>query len=235
MELFWGLFGALVWIPIAIIIVIPFIIAGRRRRKQLRESLSAKTDQAVYEGASADLLQLIHDLSDIGIQTKADKRDEDFEKILRRGWWTFIFRRLHGMLTIPEGLVNTVTIHHHPRSKNNPPRWWYLFCIPDARISSKNNMKLKTKRRKSTPVIGKVIDTTWQGNDYGSGLAKRLSDDKEVDDFTAKVGNIQIYAHSEAFRGWVLEIDRQFRPRYLNDWESIQKIADYLVRAPIGL
>ena len=96
-------------------------------------------------------------------------------------------------------------------------------------------MKLKTKRRKSTPVIGKVIDTTWQGNDYGSGLAKRLSDDKEVDDFTAKVGNIQIYAHSKAFRGWVLEIDRQFRPRYLNDWKTIQKIADYLVRAPISL
>ena len=139
------------------------------------------------------------------------------------------------MLTIPEGLVNTVTIHHRPRGKNSPPRWWYLFCIPDARISSKNNMKLKTKRKKSTPLFGKVIDTTWQGNDYGSGLAKRLSDDKEVDDFTAKVGNIQIYAHSKAFRGWVLEIDRQFRPRYLNDWESIQKIADYLVRAPIGL
>ena len=82
MELFWGLFGALVWIPIAIIIVIPFIIAARRWRKQLRESLSAKTDQAVYEGASADVLQLIHDLSDIVIQTKADKRDEDFEKYL---------------------------------------------------------------------------------------------------------------------------------------------------------
>ena len=122
MELFWGLFLALVWIPITIIIVIPFIISARRRRKQLRESLSAKTDQAVYEGASADLLQLIHDLSDIGIQTKADKRDEDFEKILRRGRWTFISRRLHGMLTIPEGLVNTVTIHHRPRGKHNPPR-----------------------------------------------------------------------------------------------------------------
>ena len=120
MELFWGLFGALVWIPIAIIIVIPFIIAGRRRRKQLRESLSAKTDQAVYEGASADLLQLIHDLSDIGIQTKADKRDEDFEKILRRHWWTW--RRLHGMLTTPEGLV---TILHRPRGKNSPLISWY--------------------------------------------------------------------------------------------------------------
>ena len=138
------------------------------------------------------------------------------------------------MLTIPEGLVNTVTIHHRPRGKNSPPRWWYLFCIPDERISSKNNMKLKTKRKKSTPIIGKVIDTTWQGNDYGSGLAKRLSDDKEVDDFTAKVGNVQIYAHSKAFKGWVLEIDRRFHPT-IDDWKTIQKIADYLVRAPMGL
>ena len=226
----WGF----VWIPIVIIIVIPFIIFDRRRRKHLRESLSAKTDQAVYEGASVDLLQLIHDLNDIGIQTKTDKRDEAFEKILRRGWWTFLLRRLHGMLTIPEGLANTVTIHHRPRGKNSPPRWWYLFCIPDERISSKNNMKLKTKRKKSTPIIGKVIDTTWQGNDYGSGLAKRLSDDKEVDDFTAKVGNVQIYAHSKAFKGWVLEIDRRFHPT-IDDWKTIQKIADYLVRAPIGL
>ena len=236
MDPFWVWFWSLVWIPITIIVIVILkIIFGRRRRKQLRKSLSAKTDQIVYEGASADLLQLIHDLNDIGIQTKTDKRDEAFEKILRRGWWTFILRRLHGMLTIPEGLVNTVTIHHRPRGKNSPPRWWYLFCIPDERISSKNNMKLKTKRKKSTPIIGKVIDTTWQGNDYGSGLAKRLSDDKEVDDFTAKVGNIQIYAHSKAFRGWVLEIDRQFRPRRFNDWKTIQKIADYLVRAPIGL
>jgi len=76
-----------------------------------------KQDQAVYEGASVDLLQLIHDLNDIGIQTKTDKRDEAFEKILRRGWWTFLLRRLHGMLTIPEGLANTVTIHHRPRGK----------------------------------------------------------------------------------------------------------------------
>ena len=234
MELFWVWFWPLVWIPITIIIVIPFIIAARRRRKQLRESLSAKTDQAVYEGASADLLQLIHDLSDIGIQTKADKRDEDFEKILRRGWWTFISRRLYGMLTIPEGLVNTVTIFHRRPGRKIPPRWWYLFCIPDARISSKNNMKLKTKRKKSTPLFGKVIDTTWQGNDYGSGLAKRLSGDKKIDDFTAKVGNIQIYAHSKAFKGWVLEIDRRFHPT-IDDWKTIQKIADYLVIAPMGL
>ena len=223
-----------IWIPIVITVVGFFIIANRRKQKKLRESLSEKTDQAVYEGASTDLLQLIHDFNDIGIQTKTDKRDEAFEKILRRGWWTFLLRRLHGMLTIPEGLVNTVTIHHHPRSKNNPPRWWYLFCIPDARISSKNNMKLKTKRKKSTPLFGKVIDTTWQGNDYGSGLAKRLSEDKEVDDFTARVGNVQIYAHSKAFRGWVFEIDRKFHPT-INDWKTIQKIADYLVRAPIGL
>ena len=126
-----------VWIPITIVVIVILkVIFGRRRQKRLRESLIAKTDQAVYEGASTDLLQLIHDLSDIGIQTKADKRDEDFENILRRGWWTFISRRLHGMLTIPEGLINTVTIHHRPRGKNSPPKWWYLFCIPDARISS---------------------------------------------------------------------------------------------------
>ena len=71
MEPFWAWFWSLVWIPITIIIVISFHIFGRRRQKQLRESLIAKTDQVVYEGASADLLQLIHDLSDIGIQTKA--------------------------------------------------------------------------------------------------------------------------------------------------------------------
>ena len=233
-RILWSLLS-FISLPIVIAAIVAFfIIANRRKQKKLRESLSAKTDQAVYEAASADLLQLIHDLSDIGIQTKADKRDEDFEKILRRGWWTFLLRRLHGMLTIPEGLVNTVTIHHRPRGKDSPPRWWYLFCIPDVRISSKNNMKLKTKRLKSTPLIGKVIDTTWQGNDYGSGLAKTLSDDKEVDDFTARVGNVQIYAHSKAFRGWVLEIDRQFHPT-IDDWKTIQKIADYLVRSPVGL
>ena len=221
-----------IWVPIVIIIVIPFIIADRRKRKKLRDSLSTKTDQAVYEGASTDLLQLIHDFNDIGIQTKTDKRDKTFEKILRHQWWHF--QRLYGMLTIPEGPVNIITILHRPRTKNSPPRWWYLFCIPDARISSKNNMKLKTKRKKSTPIIGKVIDTTWQGNDYGSGLAKRLSDDKEVDDFTARVGNVQIYAHSKAFKGWVLEIDRRFHPT-IDDWKTIQKITDYLVRTPMGL
>ena len=166
MEPFWVWFWSLVWIPITIIVIVILkIIFDRRRRKQLRESLSAKTDQVIYEGASADLLQLIHDLGDIGIQTKADKRDEDFEKILRRHWW--MLRRLHGMLTVPERLVNTVAIQYRPRGKHSPPKWWYLFGIPDARIPSKNNMKLKTKRKKSTPVIGKVIDTTWQGNDYG--------------------------------------------------------------------
>ena len=77
-------------------------------KKKLRESLATKTDQAVYEGASIDLLQLIHDFNEIGIQTKTDKHDKPFEKILRHRWWHF--QRLYGMLTIPEGLVKTVTI-----------------------------------------------------------------------------------------------------------------------------
>ena len=72
-RILWSLLS-FISLPIVIAAIVAFfIIANRRKQKQLRESLSAKTDQAVYGGASSDLLQLIHDLNDIGIQTKTDK------------------------------------------------------------------------------------------------------------------------------------------------------------------
>ena len=45
------------------------------------------------------------------------------------------------------------------------------------------------------------------------------------------LGSLEIRSHSEEFQGWTLQVDRRFEPT-IQDWEAIQRIADYLLSSP---
>ena len=45
------------------------------------------------------------------------------------------------------------------------------------------------------------------------------------------LGNLVIRSYSEEFQGWTLQVDRRFEPT-IQDWEGIQRIADYLLSSP---
>jgi hypothetical protein len=104
--------------------------------------------------------------------------------------------------------------------------------IPDESSASiSKQIKIKTKRKKSFPIFGKVIDVTWEGKDGGTGLAKTLSNDVATKRLAKRSGNLEIKSQAGIFKGWSLTVDRKFNPTR-EDWVTVEKIADYILSSP---
>ena len=170
---------------------------------------------------------LTNALNSLGVKAEMAERKRAEEKI-HNAWWN----RSLGVIDLPEGPVRWINIIKKDQSKDSPPMWWINFCIPDERlISSRREIEIKTVRKKTFPLFGKVVGVTWKGNDHSTGLVSRLSYDETAKNLATRIGNIKIRSYSEEFQGWTLQVDRRFKPT-IQDWQTIQKIADYLLSAP---
>ena len=85
--------------------------------------------------------------------------------------------------------------------------------------------------KKSFPLLGKVVGVDWKGKDHSTGLVNRLSYDQATKDLATRIGDIRIRSYSKEFQGWTLQVAKRFEPTR-QDWQTIQKIADYLLSAP---
>ena len=114
-------------------------------------------------------------------------------------------------------------------SKNSPPLWWVILGIPDDRpLSNHKAVDIKTIRRKTFPLFGKVVDVTWKGNDHYTGLTEVLSSDEAVKNLATKIGNLVIHSYAKEFQGWTLQVDRRLEITN-QDWATIQKNANYIL------
>lgn len=174
-------------------------------------------------------------INSLGIKAEMPERKRTEEKILN-SWLT----RSLGIIDIPEGPIKWINIVKKDGSDKSPPRWWIIFGIPDGRLTSnRQKIKIRTIRKKSFPLFGKIIDVTWKGNDHGTGIVDALSNDEVTDNLAERIGNLEIRTHTKEFQGWTLQVDRKlnwFEPSTTSeDWQDIQKIADYLISLPVSL
>jgi len=174
-------------------------------------------------------------INSLGIKAEMAERKRTEEKILN-SWLT----RSLGIIDIPEGPIKWINIVKKDGSDKSPPRWWIIFGIPDGRLTSnRQKIKIRTIRKKSFPLFGKIIDVTWKGNDHGTGIVDALSNDEVTDNLAERIGNLEIRTHTKEFQGWTLQVDRKlnwFEPSTTSeDWQDIQKIADYLISLPVSL
>jgi hypothetical protein len=174
-------------------------------------------------------------INSLGIKTEMAERKRTEEKILD-SWWT----RSLGIIDIPEGPIKWINVIKKDGSDKSPPRWWIIFGIPDGRLTSNGQkIKIRTIRKKSFPLFGKIIDVTWKGNDHGTGIVNTLSNDTATDKLAERIGNLEIRTHAKEFHGWTLQVDRKlnwFEPSTTGeDWQDIRKIADYLLSLPVSL
>ncbi|MFC1921441.1 hypothetical protein ACFLYQ_06945 [Chloroflexota bacterium] len=168
--------------------------------------------------------KLAQNLASLGITAILAERGREEEKV-ENSW----YQRSLGTIDIPEGLVRWINILKKDGSKNSPPRWWIIFGIPDERpVPKHKTIDIKTIRKKAFPVFGKVIDVTWKGNDYGTGLIDTLSQDEAVKNLAKKAGNLTVHSYAKEFEGWTLQVDRKVQLTG-QDWIAIQKIADNIL------
>ena len=121
--------------------------------------------------------------------------------------------------------------------KHGPARYRVVFGIPDQSIPMNHKqLKLKTVRKKTFPLFGKVIDVSWRGEAHTLPLAKILAEDEEIDRAVADLGDVTIFTHPNQFQGWTIEINKIFSPHppavTIDRWEALKKIANYLLSSP---
>ena len=173
---------------------------------------------------------LANALNLIGVKAEMADRERAEEKV-ENSW----YQRSLGVIDITEGPIRWINILKKDPSKDSPPRWWVVMGIPDdSAVSIRKQIKIKTKRKKSFPLFGKVIDVAWAVKDGGTGLAKTISDDTSTKTLATRIGNLEIKRQAEIFQGWTLTVDKQFSPTR-QEWETIEKIADYILSSPRSL
>jgi hypothetical protein len=167
---------------------------------------------------------LAQNLNSLGIRADLAERGRTEEKI-ENSW----YQRSLGIIDIPEGLVRWINILKKDGSGRSPPQWWVILGIPDERpLSNHKAVDIKTIRKKTFPLFGKVVDVTWKGNDHHTGLAEVLSNDETVKDLAKRIGNLQIHSYAKEFQGWTLQVDRRFE-LISQDWATIQRIVNYIL------
>src|SRR4030042_1716481 len=179
----------------------------------------------IFRDKSRD--ELAGNLNSLGIRANLAERGWPEEKV-ENSW----YQRSLGIIDIQEGFVRWINILKKDASKNSPPLWWVVRCIPDKRhVPDHHVVDIKTIRKKSFPLLGKVVDVVWKGDDHHTGLAEVLSNDETVKDLAKKIGNLAVRSYAKEFEGWTLQVDRRFEPTN-QDWGTIQKMAGYVLSSP---
>jgi hypothetical protein len=170
--------------------------------------------------------ELAERLNAIGVVATLTDRKRPEEKI-----GNHLFLRSLGVIDITGGPITWASIIKKDQSKDSPAHWWVYFGVPDERaVPEDQSIKIKTIRKKSFPIFGKVVDVNWKGQDRGLGLVKKLSADEPISKTATDIGNIEVRSLHGDFQGWTIRIDRRFEPN-ADHWQSLQSLADILINS----
>jgi len=165
---------------------------------------------------------LVHDLNSLGLTTILAERGRWEEKIDKTR-----FRRSLGIIDVQGEGVRWINILKKDGGENSAPRWWIVLGIPDEKLRPEHHaVNIQTKRKKTFPLFGRVVEVAWTGDDSTTGLIDILSKDEAVKNLALKIGNLMVRSHAREFKGWTLQVDRRFKPLD-TDWAAIQKLARY--------
>ena len=177
-------------------------------------------------------------LETAGIQAEMVDRDlrRPEEQIRKSSWFGSTSLGLIDIRTdSPISWINVVRTKR--ADKHGPARYRVVFGIPDQSIPMNHKqLKLKTVRKKTFPLFGKVVEVSWRGEAHTFPLAKTLSEDEEIAKAVVDLGDVTIFTHPNQFQGWTIEINKIFSPHppavTIDRCESLEKIAGYLLASP---
>ena len=246
----WSITMAILGTVIPIAVVGVFLGARIRRRNQKQEQVGmpyqgfplqgdVETDGKpkgigeIFRDKNRD--NLTQALNSIGIQATMLERGRAEEKI--RDKTMGIFGSSLGIIQVDGDQIPWVNVVRlHRRGKNNPAKYRAVFGIPDPTLPSEHHpLEIKTVRKKSFPVFGKVIDVHWEARDALAPLVNVFSQDDDIVNFVKDVGDIEVHTHPTQFQGWTVEVTtvhRVFMPAVADQWNVLHKIADYVIASP---
>ena len=183
---------------------------------------------------------LYNNLIDLGVQCEMSKRGIRADK-LQNPW----HRKSLGVIKInSESPIEFINIIKQDRSKDRPPRWWYYFAVPDQSVKSEpNQIEVRSIRKKTFPVFGKVQSIEWKHNNYSENLSNEFTRDTDINSLAMDIGNVKIESINKdfsgyTFTGYTIEIERKTWKDWgdnkkislnINQWKTINKIANICI------
>ena len=130
---------------------------------------------------------LYQNLIDLGIDCELSKRGVRADK-LQNPWR----RKSLGVIKINSSFpIEFINIIKKDRSKDSPPRWWYYFAIPTNLVKSKSNsIEVRSIRKKTFPIFGKVKSIEWKHNAHSQNLASQFTQDSDINSLAINIGNV---------------------------------------------
>ena len=146
-------------------------------------------------------------LNELGVTATMAERGRPEEKILDT--W---MNRSQGIIDLPAGPIRWINCLKQDGSQYSPPQWWTVLGIPNERTFSEDRaVKIKTVRKKSFPLFGKVVDVEWKGADHATRLINVFANDPAVKSFVKHHGNVEIQSHAKKFQGWTVQLTGKFK------------------------
>ena len=179
---------------------------------------------------------LYNNLIDLGVQCEMSKRGIRADK-LQNPW----HRKSLGVIKInSESPIEFINIIKRERSKDSPPKWWYYFAVPDESVQSEpDQIKVRSIRKKTFPIFGKVKSIEWKHNNYSENLANEFTRDTDINSLAMDIGNVKVESINKnfsgyTFTGYTIEIEKQTGDKKtlslnINQWEIINKIANICI------
>ena len=180
---------------------------------------------------------LYKNLIDLGIDCELSKRGIRADK-LQNPW----HRKSLGVIKINSNYpIEFINIIKKDRSKDSPPRWWYYFATPNDLVKSiSDSIEVKSIRKKTFPIFGKVKSIEWKHNALSQNLASQFTQDSDINSLAINIGNVKIESIDKdfsgyTFSGFTIEIERKNWKDWgnnrkislnINQWKALNKIAN---------
>ena len=181
--------------------------------------------------------KLHKNLLNIGIDCTLSERGIRADK-LQNPW----YRKSLGVIKINSSYpIEFINIIKKDRSKDSPPRWWYYFAIPNDLVKSiSDSIEVKSIRKKTFPIFGKVKSIEWEHNTHSQNIANQFTQDSDINSLAINIGNVKIESIDKdfsgyTFSGFTIEIERKNWKDWgnnrkisldINQWNTLNKIAN---------
>lgn len=191
------------------------ILIGRREKRRRSDSMQ----------------DCVERLNAWGLESSFSERpDYRAEARIRTRWIKWGFRtRCEGIIDLAKGDIRWISFLHRPRQgKNSPPINNMVLGIPDPNVPIQHKqVRIRTIRKKSIPIVGKVNDVYWKGADNPAGLAQILTEDVDVKGLAMDM-DLELKTYPGETFGWTLGVSKLISPTE-GQWKSFQSVANIVL------
>ena len=135
-----------------------------------------------------------------------------------------------GLIEIPEGPIRWVNVRKVTSIgvQGGSSTYYTQYGVPDSRLEPNfPRYRIKTVRVKTVPLVGRVVDLRWEGDDSDLGIISRLNSDAQLKQPIMESRDVTVQAHSD-HRCWIISTKTRDVPSG-ELWNCYQTIACHLL------